>query len=188
METQHSSSISLFVWLWLVVNDRKFPAKTVFFSHTNQPAVLLHKPEMKRTSQPKLIEGSTEVWATKVCTKTGTGYSKTSDVPILQFKTKLAVWYADKLQTLEIWKQSKCRKFPQISERISWNRTPAWAWSISSVRTFLWRIVESVSNWTMGILCATPASIAFQQATVSAIRASCTSISLQLTSGYSRMH
>ena len=27
-------SCSLFVWLWLVVNDRKFPARTVFFSHT----------------------------------------------------------------------------------------------------------------------------------------------------------
>ena len=33
-----------FVWLWLVVYDRKFPVGTVFFSHTNQPAVLLHKP------------------------------------------------------------------------------------------------------------------------------------------------
>ena len=35
---------SLFVWLWLVVNDRKFPVGTVFFSHTNQPTVLLHEP------------------------------------------------------------------------------------------------------------------------------------------------
>jgi len=34
----------LFVWLWLVVNDRKFLVGTVFFSHTNQPAVLLHEP------------------------------------------------------------------------------------------------------------------------------------------------
>jgi len=28
------SEFSLFVWLWLVVNDRKFLAGTVFFSHT----------------------------------------------------------------------------------------------------------------------------------------------------------
>ena len=28
-------TISLFVWLWLVVNDHKFPAGTIFFSHTN---------------------------------------------------------------------------------------------------------------------------------------------------------
>ena len=42
---------SLFVWLWLVVNDRKFSAGTVFFSHTNQPAVLLHEPATIRTSQ-----------------------------------------------------------------------------------------------------------------------------------------
>ena len=26
---------SLFVWLWLVVNDHKFLVGTVFFSHTN---------------------------------------------------------------------------------------------------------------------------------------------------------
>ena len=43
---------SLFVWLWLVVNDRKFPVGTVFFSHTNQPAVFLHEPATIRTSQP----------------------------------------------------------------------------------------------------------------------------------------
>ena len=36
--------ISLFVWSWFVVNDRKFSAGTVFFSYTNQPAVLLHEP------------------------------------------------------------------------------------------------------------------------------------------------
>ena len=36
--------VSLFVWLWLVVNDRKFLAGTIFFSHTNQLTVLLHKP------------------------------------------------------------------------------------------------------------------------------------------------
>ena len=48
---------SLFVWLWLVVYDRKFSVGTVFFSHTNQPAVLLHEPATKRTSQPnRLIE------------------------------------------------------------------------------------------------------------------------------------
>jgi len=48
--------VSLFVWLWLVVNDRKFPAETVFFSHTNQPAVLLHEPATIRTSQPNSID------------------------------------------------------------------------------------------------------------------------------------
>ena len=47
---------SLFVWLWLVVNDRKFSAGTVFFSHTNQPAVLLHKPATIRTSQPNRLK------------------------------------------------------------------------------------------------------------------------------------
>jgi len=47
------ADLSLFVWLWLVVNDRKFSTRTVFFSHTNQPAVLLHKPATIRTSQPK---------------------------------------------------------------------------------------------------------------------------------------
>ena len=41
------SEFSLFVWLWLVVNDRKFLAGTVFFSHTNQPAVLLYEPATK---------------------------------------------------------------------------------------------------------------------------------------------
>ena len=46
---------NMFVWLWLVVNDRKFPAGTVFFSHTNQPAVLLHEPATKRTSQPNRL-------------------------------------------------------------------------------------------------------------------------------------
>ena len=38
---------SLFVWLWLVVYDRKFSVETVFFSHTNQPAVFLHEPTTK---------------------------------------------------------------------------------------------------------------------------------------------
>ena len=46
---------SLFVWLWLVVNDRKFSAGTLFFSHTNQTAVLLHEPATKRTSQPNML-------------------------------------------------------------------------------------------------------------------------------------
>jgi len=46
------SSPELSVWLWLVVNDRKFPTKIVFFSHTNLPAILLHEPATKRTSQP----------------------------------------------------------------------------------------------------------------------------------------
>ena len=47
--------ISLFVWLWLIVNDRKFLAGTVFFSHTNQSAVLFHEPATKRTSQPNRL-------------------------------------------------------------------------------------------------------------------------------------
>ena len=47
--------ISLLVWLWLVVNDRKFSAETVFFSHTNQPAVFLHEPATKRTGQPNRL-------------------------------------------------------------------------------------------------------------------------------------
>ena len=45
-----TSAFSLFVWLWRVVNDRKFPAGIVFFSHTTQPAVL-HEPATKRTIQ-----------------------------------------------------------------------------------------------------------------------------------------
>ena len=45
----------MFVWLWLVVNDHKFSAGTVFFSHTNQLAVLLHEPATKRTSQPNRL-------------------------------------------------------------------------------------------------------------------------------------
>jgi len=45
-------SSTAFVWLWRVVNDRKFSVGTVFFSHTNQPAVLLLEPATKRTSQP----------------------------------------------------------------------------------------------------------------------------------------
>ena len=54
----HVLLFSPFVWLSLIVNDRKFPAGTIFFSHTNQPAVLLHEPATKRTSQPnRLIMG-----------------------------------------------------------------------------------------------------------------------------------
>ena len=44
-------SSSLFGWRKTIVYDRKFPAGTVFFSHTNQPAVLLHE---KATNQPSL--------------------------------------------------------------------------------------------------------------------------------------
>jgi len=39
-----SGAPSPFVWLWLVVKDRKFLVGTVFFSHTNQLAILLHEP------------------------------------------------------------------------------------------------------------------------------------------------
>ena len=52
---QPSDQCSLFVWLWLVVNDRKFSVRTVFFSHTNQPAILLHEPTTIRTSQPNRL-------------------------------------------------------------------------------------------------------------------------------------
>jgi len=50
-----AGAISLFVWLWLVVNDHKFLAGIVFFSHTNQSAVLFHEPATKRTSQPNKL-------------------------------------------------------------------------------------------------------------------------------------
>jgi len=43
--------VNLFVWLWLVVNDRKFSARTVFFSHTNQPTVFFYEPTTIRISQ-----------------------------------------------------------------------------------------------------------------------------------------
>jgi len=56
---KHDEIISLFVWLWLVVNNRKFSAGTVFFSHANQPAVLLYKPATKRTSQPNRLHITT---------------------------------------------------------------------------------------------------------------------------------
>ena len=46
---------SPFGWLVRVVYDRKFLAGTVFFSHTNQPAVLLHEPATKQTSQPNRL-------------------------------------------------------------------------------------------------------------------------------------
>ena len=48
-------TFSLFVSLWLVVNDRKFLVGTVFFSYTNQPTVFLHEPAMIRTSQPNML-------------------------------------------------------------------------------------------------------------------------------------
>ena len=48
----HRDTDSLFVWLWLIVNNRKFLVRIVFFSHTNQPAVLFHEPATIRTSQP----------------------------------------------------------------------------------------------------------------------------------------
>jgi len=38
-----------------VVNDRKFSARTVFFSHTKQSVVLFHEPATKRTSQPNSL-------------------------------------------------------------------------------------------------------------------------------------
>ena len=48
-------ALSMFIWLWLVVNDRKFSVGTIFFSHINQPAVLFHEPATKRTSQPNRL-------------------------------------------------------------------------------------------------------------------------------------
>ena len=55
MQYQELFFNDLSLWLWLVVNDRKFTAETIFFSHTNQPAVLLHEPATKRTSQPNRL-------------------------------------------------------------------------------------------------------------------------------------
>ena len=55
MKQSYLDTGSLFVWPWLVVNDRKFLAGTVFFFHTNQPAVLLHEPATIRTSQPNRL-------------------------------------------------------------------------------------------------------------------------------------
>ena len=54
--------ISLFVWPWLVVNYRKFSDEIVFFSHTNQSAVLLHEPATIRTNQPNRLIRSGDVW------------------------------------------------------------------------------------------------------------------------------
>ena len=48
-------TISLFVWTWLVVNDRKFLVGIVFFSHTNQSTILLHESATIRTSQPNRL-------------------------------------------------------------------------------------------------------------------------------------
>jgi len=61
--------ISLFVWLWLVVNDRKFLIRIVFFSHTNQSAVFLHEPATKRTSQPNRLHVASldKQWTWSVC-------------------------------------------------------------------------------------------------------------------------
>jgi len=48
-------AIGLFGWGETIVYDRKFPAGTIFFSHINQPAVLLHEPATIRTSQPNKL-------------------------------------------------------------------------------------------------------------------------------------
>ena len=53
---------SLFVWLWLVVNDRKFLTGIIFFSHINQPAILLHEPATIRTSRPNELEVTVRPW------------------------------------------------------------------------------------------------------------------------------
>ena len=58
-QSSYGEKTKLLGWPWLVVNDRKFSAETVFFSNTNQPAVLLHEPATKRTSQPnRLIDSA----------------------------------------------------------------------------------------------------------------------------------
>ena len=58
------AGVLLFVWLWLVVNDRKFPVGIVFFSHTKRPAVLLHEPATKRISQPnRLFDFGVELYS-----------------------------------------------------------------------------------------------------------------------------
>ena len=46
-----ATCLTLFVWLWFVVNNRKFLVRIVFFSHTNQPTILLYKPVTIRTGQ-----------------------------------------------------------------------------------------------------------------------------------------
>ena len=40
---ENGLSNSMFDWMWLIVNDRKFSAGIIFFSYTNQPAVLVHE-------------------------------------------------------------------------------------------------------------------------------------------------
>jgi len=45
----------MFGWLVFVVYDRKFSARTVFFSHTNQPAILFHESATKQTSLPNML-------------------------------------------------------------------------------------------------------------------------------------
>ena len=37
-------AVNLLVWLWLIINDRKFLVEIVFFSHINQPAVFFYEP------------------------------------------------------------------------------------------------------------------------------------------------
>ena len=49
----------MFGWLVLIVYDRKFSAGIIFFSHTNQPAVLLHEPVTIQTSQPNRLHVAT---------------------------------------------------------------------------------------------------------------------------------
>ena len=43
--------LSLFVWPWLVVNDRKFLVRAIFFFYINQSAVFFFEPATKR-NQP----------------------------------------------------------------------------------------------------------------------------------------
>ena len=47
--------LTLFVWLWFIVNDCKFLVEIVFFSHTNQSTVLLYESATIRTSQPNKL-------------------------------------------------------------------------------------------------------------------------------------
>jgi len=67
-QDSYIESSGLFVWLWLVVNDRKF---LVFFSNINQSAVLLHEPVTKRISQPNELKTDigTAAWIYSVLRK-----------------------------------------------------------------------------------------------------------------------
>ena len=49
-------TISLFVWPWLLVNDRKFSAGTIFISHINKPTVFLHELATIQTRQPNRFD------------------------------------------------------------------------------------------------------------------------------------